>query len=167
MWPGVLALLGIAFGALVGVPAVPCYLAAGAVWGLGAFPWVMLALLVHFLLSYFLARSFFRPLIEKILKKFSDKLQIPDENSLGPRRLVLLVRLFPGVPLFVKSYFLGICAVPLGIYLLYSLLTEALWVLGFIIFGHAALKGQWPLMAVGLLLVLLMAVISRRKVRHD
>lgn len=160
LWLGVGTWLGIALGTLVGVPVAPLYLAAGLLWGVWGLPLTAVALCVHLILSEVLTHSFLRARIEKLTQRFAGKL--PSVASFGPQRLTLLVRLIPGLPLFIQSYFLCLCRVPFAVYFAWSLFIQLLWALGFALAGQAFMRAQWHLLAAASLVIILGLLISFR-----
>lgn len=159
---GSLAFLGIAFGTLIGVPAAPLYVVAGATWGPFAGPLIAFAFLLHLLLTYIISHSFLRGFIEKLLARFAPGKKLPDPVSIGPRRLVALVRFIPGIPLFVQSYFLSLCRVPFSIYLVWSLAIQLPWAWGCATAGQAFMQGQWLILVGAVLVIILLSLVARR-----
>ena len=156
---------GIAFGILVGFPVVPFYLTAGALWGVAGLPIVLLALLIHFVASYFVARSFLRPLAEKIFKRFESKVKMPNMKAIGPIKLILLVRMIPGLPLVAASYGLALCDMPLTTYVLVSLFTQIFWAGAFILCGASLMKNNLLMLGSGCLALAVLILISKNYVR--
>ena len=130
---------------LVGVPIVPLYLMAGAVYvpvhglpvTLGA---MVLALLINLLLSHSLAR-WLRPFVEKMVARFG--FSMPRWGRLSVWKLVLLVRITPGAPLMAQNYLLALSGVPLVPYLLVSLPVEAMICAGYMAMGKSFATGHW------------------------
>lgn len=162
LWAGAGTLVGIALGTLVGLPVAPLYLAAGLLWGVWALPLVAVALVVHMVLSYALTKSFLRPTIARLTKKLWQKKKLPSLSNLGPQRLTVLVRLIPGLPLFMQSYFLCLLNVPFAAYFGWSLFIQLLWAGGFVLAGGALVRGQWGLLASVSLLIILFILLSQR-----
>jgi uncharacterized membrane protein YdjX (TVP38/TMEM64 family) len=162
--------LGIALGTLIGVPASPLYAAAGVIWGLSGFPLMLLAMTLHLVVGYFLTKTVARPVIEKILKKFKNKISLSafDAKKLGPIKITLFIRMLPAIPLCVKTYGLSIMEIPFWSYFIPSLIIELLWALGYALAGEAFIKGQWMMFAGAaafiLLLIILTKIFSRRKI---
>jgi len=161
LWVGLGSLLGIAFGTLVGVPVAPLYIALGAVWGLWALPWVALALLVSFTLSYLIAASPLRKLVEKFLKGK----KIPDLARVGAYKLTMLVRLAPGLPLPAQNYILGLARVPFMPCLILSLVIQLGWAVGFMLSGQALMGNQW--LTLGLALLFIALLLWVKKIYND
>ena len=99
---------------LLGFPVTVLHVVAGMRWGpTVALPLVALSIVLQLLASYALVRLF-RPVFEKRLARFREK--IPD-GAHGP--VTLFTALLPGVPYFIKNYMLPLIGVPLRIYLLW------------------------------------------------
>ncbi|HEY1122512.1 MAG TPA: hypothetical protein VGE67_12960 [Haloferula sp.] len=130
---------------LVGVPIVPLYLMAGAVYipvhglpvTLGA---MVIALLGNLLASYSLAR-WLRPFVEKMVIRFG--IPMPRWGRLSVWKLILLVRVTPGAPLMAQNYLLALAGVPLLPYLLVSLPVEAMICGGYMAMGKSFATGRW------------------------
>jgi uncharacterized membrane protein YdjX (TVP38/TMEM64 family) len=158
MIPGVLLWLGMAFGTLFGMPVVPFYLAAGALWKDWALFLTALALITHFALSFLLAKSILRPFLLRLTERFSKKVTLPKVND---SILVVFIRLFPGLPLFAKSYLLCLSGVGFWTYLIGSLVVEMFWAAGFIFLGQAVMSGKISLIIGAVALIIFIALLLR------
>ena len=151
------------FGAMAvlpaaGFPLAAFTLAAGPVFGptLGS-GWVIVcsltAVLVNLLLTYWLANRALRPVIGRVLDYFEVKL--PEPPAGGAWQFVLIVRLTPGPPYWLQSYLLGLMRVPLGAYLMVSLLVMTGFVVAMVFGGEAIAHGNGRLavMAIAVLAV--------------
>lgn len=69
-------------------------------------------------------------------------------------RISWLVRITPGIPLFVQNYLLGILGVSLRQSLLTALPVTGLYVCGFVLTGGAIFEGAWGLAIAGVCLVI-------------
>ncbi|MDI1250686.1 MAG: VTT domain-containing protein [Lacunisphaera sp.] len=151
------------FGAMallpaVGFPMIAFTLAAGPVFGpvLGTgwvIGWSLLAVAVNLLLTYWLANRALRPLVSRLLKYFD--IHLPDGTTGGAWQITLIVRLTPGPPFWVQSYLLGLLRVPVGPYLVVSLLVMAGYIVALVCGGEAIAGGNGRLafLAGGLLVV--------------
>lgn len=135
------------FAALVllpafGFPASALLLLAGAIWGSN---WTSCALAIgatalNMSWTYLVAAGPARALIARLLGTRWDRWR-----SLGQKdriRLAILLRVTPGVPLFVQNYVLGLLAVPFLPYILISVPINGVFVIGFVLTGGAIFEGH-------------------------
>ncbi len=121
---------------LVGVPISPLWIATGVNAGAG---WGALlsagALALNQALGYWLARKWLRRPIESWLRaRGKSAPQIPEaEETLW----ILLLRVTPGVPLFVQNYLLGLAQVRFARYLAISFPVQLAYAVAFVSLGHA------------------------------
>jgi len=142
----------------VGLPVSAFYLAAGAVFPL----WVSLVgtaigLTVNITLTYWLARTWFRGGIERLLRR--TRYKIPEVEASDHIRLTLFLRLMPGPPFFVQSYMLGLIQVPFPTYFLISLGTQVLIASGFIVLGSAFYSSSFGRVLIAIIIVVLAVII--------
>ena len=166
------------FGAMallpaVGFPMIAFTLAAGPVFGpvLGTgwvIGWSLLAVVVNLLLTYWLANRALRPLVSRLLQYFNFRL--PDGTTGGAWQITLIVRLTPGPPFWVQSYLLGLMRVPVGPYLVVSMLVMAGYIVALVCGGEAIAGGNGRLafLAAGLLVVTIavLQLLRRRTARR-
>lgn len=152
----------------IGAPVMPFHLAAGPLFGeqLGMATVVILALAAitaNMLMSYWLARRAFRPLLEKLLKRFGYSVPQVQESDLTD--LAILLRVTPGPPFFVQNYLLGLAGVPFGRYILISCVVQWVYTAGFVLFGDALLhgKGKMAMLAGSVLVVAIVVTHWARK----
>lgn len=116
---------------LVGFPVTVLHVVAGMRWGPKvALPLVFLSIFLQLLASYALVHLF-RPLFERRLAKYRDR--IP-KGAHGP--VALLTALLPGVPYFLKNYIIPLVGVPLRIFLLWCFPLHAIRSTIAVLFGH-------------------------------
>lgn len=149
---------GLALLPAVGLPVSAFYLASGAVFPL----WISLigtaaGLAVNITITYWMARKWFRHLIEKLLRK--TRYRIPAVAATDQVRLTLFLRLMPGPPFFVQSYILGMVEVPFPTYFFISWGTQILIASGFIILGSAFYSSDFGRVLIGIVLVVLLTII--------
>jgi len=149
---------GLALLPAVGLPVTAFYLAAGAVFPL----WISLVgtaagLAVNIIISYWMARKWFRHLIEKLLRK--TRYSIPAVAASDHVRLTLFLRLMPGPPFFVQSYILGMVEVPFPTYFLISWGTQVLIASGFIMLGSAFYSSSFGRALIAIVVVVLITII--------
>jgi uncharacterized membrane protein YdjX (TVP38/TMEM64 family) len=158
---GLLLFIGLAFGTALGVPAFPLYLIAGGVWGAAALPFIAVALLIHLSLVYFISHTFLQRFLHRLINRFLPASRQTRLSLLGPRQLTVLVRVIPGLPLFVQSYFLAFCGVPFGVCLVWSLAIQLPFAYAMSTAGKAALSGQWWMFSVAVIAFILLGVLLR------
>jgi uncharacterized membrane protein YdjX (TVP38/TMEM64 family) len=136
-----------------GVPLSPFSLTAGSVFesSLGMPLVIVLALAAvtfNIMLSYYLARRAFRPLLEKLMVRLGYKL--PEVAAGDATDLIILLRVTPGVPFPVQNYLLGLAQVPVVKYAVISCAVQWSFNAAFILFGDALLHGKGKLALLGL-----------------
>ena len=141
-----------------GFPASPLLILAGAVWGsdLGSCLIAIAATALNMTWTYAAAAGPARRLISRILGSRWDKWKDMDRRNL--LKLTLLLRITPGVPLFIQNYTLGLLAVPFASYLLISVLINGLFVIGIVLTGGAIFEGQIGLLILGISLLIAASV---------
>ena len=152
----------------VGFPMIAFTLAVGPVFGptLGT-GWVMVcaltAVVVNLLLTYWLANRALRPLVSRLLNYF--EFRLPENAANGAWQLTLIVRLTPGPPFWVQSYFLGLMRVGLVPYLVVSTFVMAGYIVALVLGGEAIAEGNGRLAfaAVGALVIFVAALQLLRK----
>lgn len=155
---------------LTGIPVTALYIIAGAVYSpvygipatLGG---LCLGLLLNLLVSYYAARWFRGP-VDRLLRRFGATL--PTFSGMQPWKVVLLVRITPGAPLMVQNFLLGMAHMPLGTYLVVSMLAELLIAGGYMTAGRSFSTGRWGMLPAGIGLVvaaLLIASLLRDRLR--
>lgn len=157
-----LIFFALAFLPLMGAPTSPLWVLAGVRLGTaGGFAISALALLVNYTLGYWLARKWFREPLLRLIQRRGWK--VPQFSRGDESLVILLLRVTPGVPLFVQNYLLGIAKVGFARYLILSSVVQLGHVLGFVWLGTSlasstlwkAVLAGGALVAAGLLLVLL------------
>ncbi len=151
-----------------GVPTLTLILPAGPAFGerLGMGNVVLftsLALMVNFILTYFLARRALRPLLEKLIVRLG--YELPKVEAGDTTDLIVILRLTPGIPFCVQNYLLGLGEVPFGKCFALSLLFCLPQNGAFVLFGDALVhgKGKMILMAGGLIVALVAGTHLLRK----
>lgn len=150
----------------LGVPITPFFIVAGATFGtLVGLAGSALALCSNLLLCYWIARSGLRPWLARLLER--TRYDIPDfEEGTGALRFALLVKLAPGVPLFIKHYLLGMASVPFWIYFAVSGTITGFYAVAFVVLGDSLLEhdlGNGALALAGLAAVALAIYLWRRR----
>jgi len=135
--------------ALLGLPSTPFFLLGGA-----AFPIahnliaIAIALLIHFTLAWLIAAKWMRGPIKRLLLRRGMKL--PEVRPDNQWRITLLVKFAPGVPLFIKSYLLGVTGVAFAPFMIVCTLSTFIFATAFVTMGRSAIEGQFGLLFSGL-----------------
>ena len=149
------------FAGLVFLPGLPVpmsllFVTAGVVWREHPFSACMICLLAMALnqsWTYWLAAGPARKLVEKLLEKTSFKIpELPRGDHL---KLILVLRLTPGIPLFFQNYLLGFLRAPFLLYLPISILCTGVIGCGVILSsaGLADGKVKWAITGVSLIVI--------------
>ena len=162
--PLVALAVGLVFLPLVGVPVSPLWVAMGLRAGAGVgIVIAVLALALNQAIGYWLARRWLRQPIENWLQARGRRVpQIPEtEETLW----IMLLRVTPGVPLFMQNYLLGLARVRFGRYLLISLPVQVGYAVAFVSLGHAFKDSNlWRgMLAVCGLVAMVLAVLLLRR----
>lgn len=144
---------GIAVLPAFGFPASALLLLAGIVWGSNATSCAiaLAAILLNIVATHGFAAGPGKKVVTRLLGERArpwEKLSAADHV-----RLSWLIRITPGVPLFVQNYVLGLAGVTLRQSLLAALPVTGLYVCGFVLTGGAIFDGAWGLALTGLCLV--------------
>jgi uncharacterized membrane protein YdjX (TVP38/TMEM64 family) len=155
------------FLALVILPGLPVptsalLFLAGVVWReqpLQACLIAALALLMNLAWTYWLAAGFGRRTLDRLAAWCG--FQIPELKETNRLRVVLALKLTPGIPMFVQNYLCGFLRVPFRLYLLVSLTSNGLIGTGFVLAGVGLGDGKLVPALAGLFLVILGALLIR------
>lgn len=138
------------------VPTSAILLIVGTVWGERPFMACcisMAAITLNMTWTYWLAARPGRGLVERWLATGAVRIpELPKDNHL---RMLLILRLTPGIPFFLQNYLLGFLRVPFRLYLPLSVACNALFTVGFILSAAGIAGGSLkPLISgVGLIVV--------------
>ena len=154
------------FLALVFLPGLPIptsalLLTAGVVWrdqpvlacGLS-----ILALALNLTWTYWLAAGPARSSVEKLL--VASSIKIPELPRGDHLRLILVLKLTPGIPLFLQNYLLGFLRAPFGLYLPLSILCNGVIGTGIVLSGAGMSNGKLMPAITGISLVVLGIVLT-------
>ncbi|MCF7734236.1 MAG: VTT domain-containing protein [Akkermansiaceae bacterium] len=143
------------------VPSSALLVAAGVVWRdhpALACSTAVSALALNMVWTYAFAAGPGRRLIERLLARSDVKIPaLPRNDHL---RLILILRLTPGMPFFVQNYALGLLRPPFRLYLLVSLLCNAPVVCGLVLSGAGLATGNLLPLFAGVSLVVLAVIIT-------
>ncbi len=162
------------FAALVILPGLPLpasalMLLAGAVWHdepLTACGIALGALALNLCWTYAAAAWPARGLVERLLR--SRQVKLPSLTGSSQLKLILILRLTPGMPLFIQNYALGFLRVHFGLYLALSMACSGAVTCGVVLTGAGLSDGRLTtvLAGLGLLIVGVLAVqLMRKRVR--
>lgn len=154
------------FLALVVLPGLPVptsalLFAAGVVWRdrpVVACLLCMLALMLNMVWTYGLAAGPGRRLVEKLLA--STRVRIPELPHGDHLRMILILRLTPGMPLFFQNYVLGFLRAPFRLYLPVSLACTGVMASGIVLSGAGFAEGRIMPLLVGISLIVLAGVLT-------
>ncbi len=155
------------FVGLVVLPGLPMpssalLILAGTVWRdrpVTACAVGLVALALNMTWTYWVAARPGRGLVEKLLEAASWRIpELPRGNHL---RMILIVRLTPGLPLFLQNYLLGFFRVPFRLYLPVSLGCSGLIASGIVLSAAGVADGNLTPVLTGVSLLVLGWVVVR------
>lgn len=154
------------FVALAVLPGLPLpvsvlLLAAGVAWHenpLGACLLCLGALSINMTWTYWVAAGPGRRLVERFIRWSG--LQIPELPRGDHLRLILVMRLTPGIPLFFQNYALGFVRAPFRLYLPLSIVLNGLMSSGIVLVGAGAADGNLVPVMGGVALVVVALVVA-------
>lgn len=134
-------------------PASPLLILAGIVWGSTASGCALAisAILLNITWTHWLSAGPCRAIVSRILGERWERWQSMPRTNLW--KLAFMLRITPGVPLFVQNYATGLLGIPLLHSLAIALPISALYGSGFVLTGGAIFKGQTGLVIAGLSLL--------------
>ncbi len=139
---------------LLPVPISPFYLTTGVFPPEVAIPGILISIAVNFAISYWLARTFMRPLADRLFKRAGVALpQLPDRRS---RILFAVFLRICGTPYTLQNYIIPLSGLGFRDYMLYGLPFQYAPALAMMFLGDALIKGQarGALIAIGVLAAL-------------
>lgn len=153
------------FAALVVLPGLPVptsalMVLAGTVWRdrpVMACGLALLALALNMSWTYWAAARPGRGLVERLLA--AGALRVPELPRGNHLRLLLVLRLTPGVPLFFQNYLLGFFRVPFRLYLPVSMACTGLISCGIVLSGAGVAGGNFVPAITGVGLIVLGLVV--------
>ncbi len=147
------------FIALVVLPGLPVPMSAllftaGVVWRhepLMAVSLSMLAIAINLTWTYWVAAGPARRVVEKLLA--SSSINIPDLPRGDHFRLILVLKLTPGIPFFFQNYLLGFLRAPFMLYLPLSILCNGIIGTGIILSGVGVGDGnlKWAIWGISII----------------
>jgi uncharacterized membrane protein YdjX (TVP38/TMEM64 family) len=154
-------------------PASVLFVMAGVVWGerpMVACGYGLTALVLNQAWTYALAAGPAHTLVGRVLSRCGWKIPVLKTENVTDTLLVM--RLVPGIPLFVQNYVLGLLRVPYGRYAWMSLVCSGPPVIGFILAGAGIAGGEWKIALLGiavlaLALVAVRVFLRKKKLREE
>lgn len=147
---------------LVGFPAAPLLIAVGVRFPTHqAFLIAASSILANLLLSHLVGSLFLHSLLTKLLKKLGHHVpQIPEPMH---KRMTLLLRVTPGIPVFIGNYLLVLGGVRLADFVLISFPIQMAFAAGFILLGGSLVGGnlRWAVLAIALVLAFKLVIQAR------
>ncbi len=162
-WPAILFFLMVAILPLFGFPVSPLFIIAGIRFGVAwAIPFSLAALASNMILAYWISTKLLHRLIQRIALRWG--YTIPKVSRGNANKLIFVVRV-SGAPLVMQNYILGLAFAPFWPYLLISMATQSLVVVGMIVFGDSFLSGNGgkALAGIGILVIAMVALSYFRK----
>jgi len=171
---------GLLFAALVVLPALPLptsalLFLAGTVWRdrpVVACAVCLVAMAMNMSWTYWLAALPGRRVVEKLLAMTS--LRVPNLPRGNDLRLILILRLTPGLPFFLQNYALGFCRVPFRLFLPVSIGCTGMISCGVVLSGAGVADGNLTpvvggvaLIGLGLVIVQMIRQKLVREKTHD
>lgn len=132
------------------IPASFAFILLGVAWSsdpLLACLLGMLALSVNFTWTYLLSSSYGRVFFRAVVARWGRELPTFENGKEVP--VIFIVRLTPGLPLFIQSYALGLLGVPFGKYLGLSMLISGPVATGVVLSGAGVAEGRWEILTYG------------------
>jgi len=139
-------------------PVAPLLILAGAVWGSTPLSCgiALTAVLLNISWSHLLAAGPARGLLCGLMGNRWERWQnTPATDHL---RVTCLLRVTPGIPLFVQNYMIGLIGIPLRFSLAVAVPITGLYVCGFVLTGGAIFQGRIGLLIAGLSLIVAAAI---------
>jgi uncharacterized membrane protein YdjX (TVP38/TMEM64 family) len=122
------------------------------------------AITFNLTVTYWLARRWLRPLFARWLERAG--YEVPNVESGDMTDLIVLIRVTPGIPLFVQNYLLGLADAPFGRYMVISCAAQWSLNVAFILFGGALSQGQGKLAMTALMLLIAVIVATHFVRKH-
>ncbi|HEX7261160.1 MAG TPA: hypothetical protein VF258_05040, partial [Luteolibacter sp.] len=125
------------------IPTSALLFTAGVVWRerpVMACALCLLAMTLNLTWTYWLAAGPARRLVEKLLA--ATAIQIPDLPRGDHLKLILILKLTPGIPLFFQNYLLGFLRAPFRLYLPISVLCNGVIGIGVVLSGVGLADGK-------------------------
>lgn len=157
--------------AFVLIPGSILTLAAGAVWGFGGFPLVVIGATFGSILSFLAARYLFQKRVEEKVEQYPKFKAVNDAIGEEGWKVVGLLRLSPALPFSLQNWFLGVTPVafwPSQIATFFGIMPGTLL---YVLLGSAGGQAgsgdmgaaRWVVLGIGIVATLVVTVIVTRK----
>jgi uncharacterized membrane protein YdjX (TVP38/TMEM64 family) len=154
---------GFAIACVAGVPASVFIVTGAAAFGPGVgLAGAVLAVAACITLTHLFARYCISRPARSLLERFG--YQVPQARRENWRKLTLILRITPGIPLVAQNYLIPLSGVPLRVNLPISLPIQGLYLGGFVFLGDAFTSGRLGF-ALGGIALLVVAVILLQTLR--
>lgn len=121
------------------------------------------ALLIVMTIHYWVGRH----IREYLLEKYADKLQnLPTASQVSAPFLMLSIRSVPFVPFILQNLLSGALRIPIGWFLLISVVINSLYVSSFVTIGSASMQSNWKLLLLGICLLSLLLLGRKHILRY-
>lgn len=155
------------FAALVVLPGLPVpssalLFLAGVVWRErpgAACALVLVAMATNLSWTYWLAAGMGRGLVVRVASFFG--VSVPEASGAGQLRTLLILKLTPGIPLFLQNYLCGFLRVPFRLYLPVAMLCNGVIAVGIVLSGVGLGDGKIVPALTGVGLIVLGVVITQ------
>ncbi len=153
-------LLALAILPCVGMPVSPLLIAGGLAYGIPVGLTIgFVGIALNDALAYLLAAYPLRRFIEGLIHSRGWK--IPEIPQKEETRIIIVLRITPGLPLPIQNYLLGMARVPFGKYMVLSMLAQSLPIIAFTVTGGSLFEGSWGLIILGVILIVVMTLIAK------
>ena len=155
--PIVVYVLVVALLPLLFFPTSILWIATGAIYGVESGLLIISAsTFINFTLAYLIGSRWMREWAKVLLHKRG--LELPQLDQSTSWELTIGVRLIPGLPQIIQSYFLALSKVPFGIYMVGSLLPQVFYAAAFLLMGRSVFQGDIVLFLLSLSIAMLLHV---------
>lgn len=154
---------------MFGFPLSAFTLTAGQAFGgqltlVGVLAACAVSVAINLSISYWLARRWLRPLVEKLITRAGYK--VPVVPQADQFELTLLLRITPGPPFFFQNYLLGLAGIPFRLYFLVSWTFVMIQGGGVVIFGKYLKEGKGGGIMIGASVIVAVVLIVHIVRRH-
>lgn len=157
--PSVL-LLAIAILPCIGFPVSPLLVAGGLAYGIPiGLTLGFVGIFLNNALAYLLAAYPLRRFIEGLIHTRGWK--IPSIPKSEETRVIIVLRITPGIPLPMQNYILGLARVPFLKCMILSILAQGLAIIAFVVTGGSLFEGSWGLIVLGVILIVVMMLVAK------